>query len=450
MISSNRIPWMFSLGTILLLAACASAHEEDAAPKGAAETPAPGKQTENHETQSEPLPIDPPPGPDDVVGVVRGRLGGPVPNAAIASGDAITKTDAWGRFVLRNMPPKYDLQCGIDGHGEVYYGLTTRTPTISSEDNGWYNHAPIHLDYSEATSTYSRRLSFTVGDDGSTENILAPSAPPDAVDTTLYWAGPTPALTGTFFSLEHDQPASGPPTRYLGYAFAPMHMLPSNQEATIFKPTYSPVTTTSTVTGVARPAPGMGTYNTYLLVHFGGQYDIVNWDYPSHAVPAEFVVPEVPGASWALQYQAYEGSLGFEGGNSSIVVPISADGSVPEVDIPVPPKIISPADGATDFGAGSEIAWEGGEGACTVTVFFRNVSWAIALTTLTSRITMPDLSAVGVPIARRFRYSINVQCSQRANRAPDADPLLDAVRYMSGQYNLGTATRSRLISVTSP
>ncbi|WP_394835099.1 hypothetical protein LVJ94_52235 [Pendulispora rubella] len=447
---SNITRTTLALGGALLLAGC-SAHDDGASSDRdpATKTPA-GKPSGNESPPTEAPPIDPPPGPNDVVGVVQGRLGGPVPGATIASGDVIIKTDAWGRFVLRNLPPKYDLQCGIDGQGEVYYGLTTRNPTIQSYANGWYNRAPIHLDYSEATSTNSRRRSFTVGDDGSTRNILAPSAPPDAVDTSLYWAGPTPALTGRFFSLEHDTSTSGPPTRYLGYAFSPMRLLPSNRETTTFKPTYLPITTTSTVTGVARPPPGVSGYETYLLVHFGGQYDIVNLDHPSHAVPAEFVVPEVPGASWALQYRVYGPGLGFEGASSSVIVPISTDGSVPDVDIPVAPKIISPADGAADFGVGSEIAWEGGEGACTVNVFFKGVSWAISLTTLTSRFTMPDLSAVGVPIARRFQYTINVQCSQRANRPPDADPVLDAARYIGGQYNLGTSAKSRNVSVTSP
>ena len=430
---------LFLGGTLLLLAGCSSHDDGDG-------TPVPDDSSKTRPLSEAP-PIEPPPGPDDVVGIVRDYRTGPVGGATLSSGNTVTTTDAWGRFVLRNAPSEYDLICVLSGRAAVIHGLTTRKPTVQCPDNGgWVNNAPIHIDYSDAISIGSERITFAVRDDVGTEEIFYGRTGPNTLDANTTWAGPIPELTGRFLSLEYEAPRLGAPTNYLGIAFSPMRILPG-QQAT-FHPIYSPITTTTTVTGIARPAPGTTLYETYLLLGFGGVYSPVNRSYALRTTPAQFVVPEVPGASWAIKYSAYEtGSPGSSGGAySGGIVPIAADGSVPDIDLATPPKIVLPADGATDFDVGSEIAWQG-DGTCTVTVSSAP-DYRVELTTRESHITMPDLSAVGISFRHGAKHDLFLWCHRRPYRAPDADPVLDVVNYYAGEY-LGTSGYGRLTAVTS-
>ncbi|WP_394845637.1 hypothetical protein LZC95_52480 [Pendulispora brunnea] len=425
---------------MLAVAGC-SAHD-DAASKG--ETPAPGSSSKAY-AYSDAQPIEPPPGPDDVVGLVQGRMGGPVGGVTIAIGGNVTTTDAWGRFVLRNAPARYDVQLGVNGRGQAYRGLSTRRPTLQSEDNGWFNGAPKNIDYSGALAPDSKIVSFEVQDGGDT-SVIEDGQDRNTVIRWSWWAGPISPLAGTLWSLEYEKTTDGSaPTRYLGVASTPIKLSP-NQEAT-FKPTFSPISKTSTVSGVARPAPGMTIYESNLLVRFGGQYSILHGGFPVRTIPANFVVPEIDGASWGIRYSAFDtGAPGSYGGaNSSMSVPVGADGSIPDVTLPSAPKIILPADGATDFGVGSEIGWEGGEGACTVEVTSTDTWKSIRVTTLESRVSMPDLSAVGVPLAPHQVFKVNVWCARETNRAPDADPVLDWT-----WRTLGSFSYSRTITVSTP
>ncbi|WP_394845636.1 carboxypeptidase-like regulatory domain-containing protein [Pendulispora brunnea] len=450
--------WALFMGGASLLVAGCTGHDDASSNGGSAITGKTPVDTPQHTPDTEPPPHPPeppippppnppdtsPPGPNDVVGIVQGRTGGPVVGVKVASGGFVTKSDSKGRFILRNVPPKYDVYCGIDGQGDVYSGLTTRAPTIRLREASDYSYpAQIRIDYNPSPSP-PEIISFAVRDDIGTESLgIGPGYP------AVFWPAPAPELTGQFFALEYERPAirGGPPTHYTGLAFAPMRLRRGGQ--TVFQPTFSPVPSTMTVTGVARPAPGTTIYETFLYLSFGGSYGRVNSQYPGITMPAQFVVPEVPGASWAIEYSAYEtGAPGsFGGAHSSMIVPISADGSVPEADVPAPAKMVLPARDATNFDVGSEIAWANGQGTCQVAVSRKDTT--VYITTVESHIVMPDLAAVGVPFGRGERYFISVWCNKPASRTPDTDPVLDPSGPRPERY-LGTSTYSRSIGVSSP
>ncbi|WP_394835100.1 hypothetical protein LVJ94_52240 [Pendulispora rubella] len=379
---------------------------------------------------------------------MRTRRDGPVAGATISSGEIVTTTDTWGRFVLRNVPPKYDLMSTQDGRAQIFHGLTTRRPTIQNHRNdGWFNTTPVHIDYSDATTIGSERITFAVRDDLGTEEIFYGAMGPNTLDSTIFWAGPTSELTGTFLSLEYERPNRYGPPHYLGIATAPMRLLP-DQKAN-FHPIYSPIAKTTTITGVARAAPGTTIYNSYLRLSFGGLYSILDRTHSIYTQPEQFIVPEIAGASWAIEYEAYTtGAPDSSGGaRSAMIVPVGADGSVPEVDLPAPPRIISPAEGTTDFGVGSEIVWQG-EGACTVSMGDTDYKHSVSFTTLESHLTMPDLSAAGMPLEHGRQYRIFVWCHRRSNRAPSDDPVLDFTDYYLGSP-AGTSGYARNFVVTA-
>ncbi|WP_394845638.1 hypothetical protein LZC95_52485 [Pendulispora brunnea] len=392
-------------------------------------------------------------GAGDVVGVLRGgRNGssmypsGPVSGATIVSGETVTTTDERGRFVLPKAPAKYDIRFAVNGRGGVYQGLTTRRPTIRAEDKGRFNEAPLHVDYSNATQIGSKRVTFAVRDDIGIEQVDSWVRGDNAFDSTLYWSGADSKLTGKLLSFEYDPPRDGePPWFYLGVASSPMNASPGEQAS--FTPVYSPIKTPRVVTAVARPAAGMTVYYAYLLLSLDGRrYAQINTSSPATKFPAEFVVPEVSGASWAIRYYSYETRFpdSAGGAHSGMIVPIDVDGSLPPVDLPAPPKFTLPLDGAADFGPGSEIAWQGGQGACTVRISNLPTGSYIQLTTTESHITMPDLSDVGLPLERGQKYRLFLDCVQLSHRSPDADPVLD------DSVQLGTYLYNRNIYVSTP
>jgi hypothetical protein len=106
---------------------------------------------------------------------------------------------------------------------------------------------------------------------------------------------------------------------------------------------------------------------------------------------------------------------------------IGADGSVPSVRIPPPPRTGSPPDGTTGFGVGSILTWTG-EGVCTVTVLSAGnsdlPSPSISIVTDQQTATIPDTSALGIRFPPLVTYNWNVSCTETSEPPYGGDPVL--------------------------
>ncbi|HEX7667874.1 MAG TPA: hypothetical protein VF407_25280, partial [Polyangiaceae bacterium] len=211
----------------------------------------------------EPPALDPPAGPNDIVGSLWDGLGNRANGASIRVDGAAVATDAWGRFVVRDAPPTYSLVVlGDAPHSgaSVFPAATTRTPRVTITSS--------HIDQPQLASL----------------NVVAPSlSQPDAklityvYDPTGYFSvqfdGPSSAIeikppnaseTVTAYEIEYVQPDSNaPPTAFLRWAKQDGLVMTPGQTTT-FTPTMQALTSPAqTVTTHPTTGPGMTVYEAY-------------------------------------------------------------------------------------------------------------------------------------------------------------------------------------------
>jgi hypothetical protein len=383
-------------------------------------------------------------GPNDVMGMVVSGTGdpGPIAGARVLVAGTLTTTDLQGRFIVRNAPPTYDVIIGLANWGDAYFGVTSRTPVLTSQaPNISPSRATISVSYPASTVVDAKRIGFI--DRGPAYGTQeAPPAIP-----WVSWSQAFSQITTKFLLLEYTTDSFGTPTHYAGMALDTFTL--ENGGSRAWAPQYGPVSETK-VTGSVDTVPSQTLYEAYLTVSLsGGAYAPLNREVPLRQPPFTFVVPQIAGASFAAVYSAYDtGKPGSAGGANSIVsVPIGADGTLPHAIVPEAPHPLSPADGATGFAPGTVFTWQG-EGTCEVKLWGGNQGFqpsSIRLVTRAGTVTMPDASTVGVTPLKLTTYGWIVTCW-----SPDTMPGVDPVTVPRLGW-LGTSGRSvRWTIVTGP
>jgi hypothetical protein len=373
-------------------------------------------------------------GPDDVVGVVLGRFDYPAASLQVQAGGTLTRTDAQGRFVVRNAPTRYDvaLNRGNASHPFVtqYIGLTTRRPILRL-DTGDTSSAAIQMAYPPPTVADTRHVDLGYHADIGTINL---SPGPLAGRPGPNWfplpAGATSAdvVVG---SLTFLAAAESRPSAFLGYDQATLHL--SSGAVATWTPAYRPVDAMSVTGSVAVEDPRQQAYEAYLYVSLapGGAWAGLNLDAVENQQPWSFLVPKIPGAAWAIEYHAYDiGRAGSGGGAEAHGwALVGEDGTVPAVSLRPPPRPVAPADNATGFGVGSTLAWTG-EGVCTVSLQTAGMGDqailqpSFSFVTDQGTLTMPDTSAFGIALPALETYSWGVACTQSSKPPLAGDPVL--------------------------
>jgi hypothetical protein len=381
---------------------------------------------------------------DDVLGTV---VDGSPAGLTVRVGTTTTTTDAWGRFVIRGAPAVYDVAMARNQGARAYFGLTSRRPLFYTTTRNGPRSSPLNITYPDPTVVNTQWVAFSdVAVLGSDDN--GGLGTPQSLQTTLYWVGDNggPTTKVTLTGVAFTAPPSAPPAHYLGYATASFEAQ-DGVPITWSPPKPTPMTE-RTVTGTATADATQTIYEVYLLVRFSseGGWAMVNRAGALTQPPYSFIVPNIPGASFAMEYSAYDtGAPGSVGGaNSTMSVAIGADGSVPAVTVPAAPAITAPAQGATGFGVGSTIAWTG-EGVCVVSLTNYAIpgSPSIDLVSGTGSATLPDLSALGVSLPKLETYNMVLTC-EKTSEPWAGDPALLPLQGM-----LGVSGYSTLRSVTT-
>jgi hypothetical protein len=394
-------------------------------------------------------------GPDDVVGIVQRQDGAPL-TVNVLSGTTLTQTDANGRFVLRNAPARYDVSFAAapgtppGPEAFVYLGLTTRHPTLTVPTG----HGPTW----SGPPTSSLKVTYPPPTAVETRHLLFLDLPVDVGTVnldpfpTMNNVGPYPidmlpgasSADANVASLTFTGQDGVPPANYLGYATASVHL--EAGATTSWTPTYAPVDSMTVTGSPTLEDPAQTLFQSYLYASLSkpgetGSWAAVSLDAPAQSPPYSFVVPKVPGISWAIQFNAYgPGGPGSSGGASTWAYAlVGSDGTVSPVRIPAPPRTVSPPSGTTGFGFGAVLTWTG-EGVCTATVFpadtLQTFAWFLIVSNQETA-TIPDTTALGVTFPPLTTYAWGVSCAQSSLPPLGADPVLlpnDALA--SGGYSL--------------
>jgi hypothetical protein len=390
-------------------------------------------------------------GPNDVVGIVQSSEGSPA-WAYVLSGGTLTQTDAQGRFILRNAPAHYDVllvpnwnpgptspRAPASQPGgqsvSVWLGLTTRHPILFA--SGFPSSAPVAwgtggLPFSSLNVTWppptvvdtQHLLLYEIPDLGT--GGLNPSSDMATIAMPAQiWLQPgTSSADAKIASFTFTGPQGAPPANYLGYAATTLHFEVGS--TTSWAPTYAPVES-MTVTGSPKPddpSQSQTFFESYLYAQLS---DVGAWARVAPLAetlpPFSFVVPKVPGISWAIQFSA-----ALAGGATTWAwARVGSDGTVPPTRIPAQPRPVSPPDGTTGFGTGSVLTWTG-EGVCTVFVSSADqadrTSPALTIVTDQQTATIPDMTPLGVTLPSRVTYRWSETCSQSSAPRLGGDPVL--------------------------
>ena len=361
-----------------------------------------------------------------VNGAVVDAFGNGMAGATVAIQGTTATTDANGAFTIGGVAVPYDLIVKQTSGGtpvaQVFEGLTSASPTVNTFVGALGMSAP------PMSATISGNLSAAVAT-GFTAVVCVQSTTTWVQGCTSVGAG----STGYSFTPRWVTGASVPVT---------VHALEVATDSNAMATGYGRYgTATGTVSNGGTPTidvtwgstPSTGTIATSVNVPAGFQLEDVYGAaglassttlplfsaFNGSGLPSTFntVVPQISSSGFTLAVTAYPGTTGSAitiGWKSGLMA-----GSSATLDLPTPPTLTAPADGATGVGVGSTLSLSGtGGGAATFLI--SNPSMAIIVTTTNASITIPDLSSVGMALSSGGTYSWGAIITPSASTPEDA------------------------------
>lgn len=296
-------------------------------------------------------------GAPPVTSTVHGKLvdywGQNIPNATLQIGDQQVSSNDDGEFTVPDVAATYDVSLLVGATGWVFQGLTRRDPTLQIFNGLDLRYTTIDTGFKAGTTV------------GANENIAVAMATPSGLDlhedvgtdSTFYlypeWRGGATA-TGTAHALYWSiNPATKLPAVYKAYDSKTQALADDVDGAPItFDLTSATPFTSKAITGTATPY-GSATRTNSVFARFSSGAVIPLVDHAPTLDAFSYLVPEgIANASFTVA--AWEGStagpmgLVHKGG-------LSPGDSIGTLDIPAPPKVLTPAygtknvDGNTNF-----------------------------------------------------------------------------------------------------
>jgi hypothetical protein len=387
--------------------------------------------------------------PEDITGTIVDINKTPWPGRPVLVNDTLTTTDEAGHFTVHGVSPPYDLAIASGTWGQVFVGMTDPAPTVVS--------------WGLAPGSWAQRGSMTLtvelpAADGSTvrgwvlfepvDNLTwitafpvttAPGGPERGFE--LDWAGPPPAGVRVHVFQAQVDPATSAPVHYLGYDTKDL-VLADQGDVTwtaSYKPppfSESPLSVTvSLPEGYAVRHTWLGMRSTFMA---GPSFQI-----GSEAAGPEIslVVPDLPGAPFRLDVTAEDGYAV----SWSHVPTLPAGTEKLALQVEPAPTLLSPGQGAT-VGVGSTIDWTlGGPGApyTTLGIVADKGPQIILWGGEDGSVTVPDLSALGLPLPHGVTCMVKVCQDSRVTTVED----FASMSYPSGPSTTACSVPSQ---VTTP
>jgi hypothetical protein len=329
----------------------------------------------------------------EVSGLITSFMGTPLADVVVIIGDSSTVTDAKGAFTIADVPASYELTA-IDNERkfiQVVEGLTTREPSV-----GIY-----HLRLEQHSGVVAGKLSggggfpLPKGQAGVVSfrgersfGDLELKAAATSFSLSVAWEGEA-TQTGLLAGISWKAGPAGP-AEYTGYA---QHGVTLEADKIVGNINGTIAATNLALTDPAEHAvtgtllvPGLPTLVSSNLV-VGGSY------VPLNLVPGPIsvIVPEVDATTeLAIRAEFAEGMS-----SSSISVPFSGNEPV-DVELPPPPQLVLPIEGALGVTLDTEFSWKAAPQGTYSVISWGIGDWSIARVTAANKVKLPDLSGAGV------------------------------------------------------
>lgn len=371
----------------------------------------------------------------DVSGVITSPRGTPLPDVVVIIGDSSTVTDANGAFTIADVPASYDLTAMDDKHKfiQVVEGLTTREPSVglyllrleqqSGVVAGKLSGSGVPLPKGQAGLVTFR------GDHSSSQLDLKAAAASFSLSAT--WEGGA-TYAGLLTGISWKTGPSGP-AEYTGYAQRSVTLeadkIVGNINGSVAATNLAFTDPAEhTVTGTLAVAGAPTTLSSNLVV--GGNYIPLNLAPGSLSV----VVPEVASTT-AIAVAAEYDLLG----SSSISVPFSGNAAV-DVELPAPPQLVLPIEGALSVTLGTEFSWKAPPSGTYSVISWAIGDWSIVRVTASNKVKLPDLSGAGV-VYDEGNYTPTWQLDQ-FGPASGPEGVLELLDGTSPSYQTEVTTRA--------
>ena len=306
--------------------------------------------------------------------------------------------DVDGQFSVANGPDEYQLQVCAPNYKfvRIFDGLRTRAPLV---DMGTGFADPPYEATIRGKVTGGLSTPFAIADDETVFTQLAYSSqtngylyplssidPPEGYDLNPLWSG-SETDTGEVLAIQYVFKSQVGVKEYTGFGRRPITIADGSIHGSVNGSADTNVAfnlpTVSTITGNLSLPSGwtrkgsyvhMGPFMTDLL--FEGDFSLV--------VPQLESIP-----MWVLiQADGPEGSADFK-------APVP-NASPWNIEVPSPPKQLSPVANANAVTHSTAFSWNGLPAAAAASVFWEIGDWRIQRFTTAASTTIPDLSAYGV------------------------------------------------------
>ncbi len=358
-----------------------------------------------------------------VAGTFLDEAGLPIADARVAAGrdgawTRFTTTNAHGDFELPGVRVPYDLAAvtGDASLAVVYEGLTRERSIV----RGTYRWSGTRTPSAEAT--ISATVTCTVTECGafSPQGIVAVAGGDwtswfdatrlaDPAPVAFAWGDPGPA-SARLTALYWPSPSTAlPPDRWW---FAGRDLTLIAGEAQSVALDLAPASTVPTKVA-AVPGPSVVLDRIDLALQLG---TLPLQDHVVRSIPADAIapggldvaIPVVPTVTPILRVNAY---LADWTGASLATWVGPPPGSALNIDLPDPPRLLAPLDGAIDVGPGTPFSWTQADGLVYRLFLGPRAAAAPQLQLVTARTTgtLPDLSVLGfaLPAGAGFRAVVH-------------------------------------------
>lgn len=366
-------------------------------------------------------------GSPEVLSEVSGRItsfmGTPLADVVVIIGESSTVTDAKGAFTIADVAASYELTA-IDNERkfiQVVEGLTTREPSV-----GLYQ-----LRLEQRSGVVAGKLSggggfpLPKGQAGVVTfrgdrafGDLELKAAATSFSLSVAWEGEA-TQTGLLAGISWKTGPAGP-AEYTGYARSSVTLeadkIVGNINGTVAATNLALIDPAEHALTGTLVVPGLPTLVSSNLV-VGRSYVPLNLA-PG---PISVMVPEIDATTEiAIRAEFDEGAS-----SSSVSVPFSGNEPV-DVELPPPPQLVLPIEGALGVTLATEFSWKAAAEGTYSVVSWAIGDWSITRVTASNKVKLPDLSGAGV-VYDQGNYTPGWQLEQfgPASAPEDALQLLD-------------------------
>ncbi len=343
--------------------------------------------------------------PITVMGKVVDSNGQPVTGARVLiPGKPVVTTDASGAFSFPDVIPPYDLIAVRDGNEEVtaVQGVTLETPTLTFNSGG----AAAFNGSLEGAVTGAQPASGTasapvvVFDSPETQSAeVTVDEESSSYSADVSWGGGS-RTTGTLFAFQGERPdiLSSVYTRFTGFGRRDGVTLDEGAALSGQDVALAPVTN-STLAGTVDMPAGFSLFTNTVSLRFEPGLEVELFSDSDQNESFSYAVPVVEGSTLRVAAlalgQGFAVSMGYRGG-------LSAGASDVGLSLKRAPNLLQPEFEDT-VRRTTAFTWNGPPGGVYAVSIVRDTSSGgtpleLTLITSASRVTLPDLGALGVTL----------------------------------------------------